>query len=218
MDTKQQAEMRGFKEPLISVLRKIALFPRAVIKTQSNHGDYKMKINSLQCLMKSVLVITSFLLNIEHSIATEQLLDIMERRAEISRDTGQFLTSKLLEAFVDPTALTFIAKRSLQAMEGFNILEIQNNNSRPLSISYFDQENSFQKREIGIVPAGAVKKFQLNRDTLPRSYAVIGELGYLRNSTYEYLSFKKFYIKLVFESSTIGTTTVHLDTEGDVYP
>lgn len=55
MNTKQQAEMRGFKKPLISVLRKIALFPRLVIKIQSNQRNYKM----LNCKIQKVNIFKS---------------------------------------------------------------------------------------------------------------------------------------------------------------
>lgn len=79
-------------------------------------------------------------------------------------------------------------------MAGFNILEVDNKNSKPLTIKIVDQVYDRPEKILGIVQAGAIARFNLDRDTL----------------------FDTFYIKITFLNRLIGTKA-QLDKVADIY-
>lgn len=146
---------------------------------------------------------------------TQELKRVMHRKDIITEETAALIKQKVFSSDSLSEKATFSLKRYLQETEGENVLEIRNNNSKPLTITLLDQ-GSDSSTELGVVQPNSTEKFRLDRKTLYDTYSVKGYLGLLRSDTYANLSFKKFYTKIVFQSDTIGTTA-QLEKADDIY-
>lgn len=112
-------------------------------------------------------------------------------------------------------SLRAIRTRFQQEAQGDNVLEIVNQNSRPLRIFLLDQ-NSHYRTYVGTVAANSACPFHLDRKALYDTYSVEGSLGLLRSSTAPGLTYQKFYSRIVFARDTFGTTAGSVTT-ADTY-